>query len=342
MLLRAGLIDAPAYLDLLAESATRLQRTPGRHLQSLAESSFEAWTKYYQPDENSPNQVVSYYVKGALAALCLDLRLRRDSAVTLDDVMRALWRRHGAHAEPVPEGGLERLASELSGLELRSFFDRLLRSTEELPLAELLADFGVKAQLRAAAGPADEGGRVDAKAVGAAVLFGVQLRGGETTIATVLADTPAAQAGLAGGDQIVAVDELRVSASNWPKLLETLLPQRPVAAAAGEAALLPRRRAVAGGADTGAGAARYLDVYARGRGRGRTGAPPGVAGGALRRLSKPQTQAQTKPQTKAQTKPGKFPLSVRASMEIASYMIPMDTSSLAAPRRKLRPVLGGG
>ncbi|MFS4895227.1 M61 family peptidase, partial [Staphylococcus aureus] len=70
MLLRAKIIDAPAYLDLLAENATRLQRTPGRLRQSLADASHEAWIKYYQPDENSPNQNVSYYIKGALAAMC--------------------------------------------------------------------------------------------------------------------------------------------------------------------------------------------------------------------------------------------------------------------------------
>jgi predicted metalloprotease with PDZ domain len=228
MLLRAGIIDAPAYLDLLAESATRLQRTPGRRTQSLADASFDAWIKYYQPDENSPNQGVSYYIKGALASLCLDLRLRRDSGITLDDVMRALWQRYGAKGEPVPEGGLEQVATELSGLDLRAFFDLLLRSTEELPLAELLADFGVRTQLRAATGAGDEGGRSDAKAAGPSATLGILLRAGDTVVGSVFAGGPAAQAGLAGGDQIVALDELRVTAANWSKLLETLTPQRAV------------------------------------------------------------------------------------------------------------------
>ncbi|MGH8482154.1 MAG: M61 family metallopeptidase, partial [Nevskiaceae bacterium] len=181
MLLRAGAIDAPAYLDLVAEAATRLARTPGRRQHSLADASFEAWLKYYQPDENTPNATVSYYVKGALAALCLDLHLRRHSKVTLDDVMRELWRRHGRAGTPVPERGLERIAAELSGLDLARELDAWLRSTEELPLAALLAEFGVAAELRAAIGDADVGGRVNVRAAGATL--GLRLRPGEVTVA---------------------------------------------------------------------------------------------------------------------------------------------------------------
>jgi predicted metalloprotease with PDZ domain len=228
MLLRAAVLDAPAYLDLVAEAATRLQRTPGRQVQTLADASFEAWIKYYQPDENTPNQAVSYYVKGALAALCLDLELRLRSLVTLDDVMRALWSRYGAQDRAAPEGALEALASELSGLDLKPFCDRLLRSTAELPLAELLAEFGVKSQLRAASGPADEGGRSDAKGAPGAWL-GLQLRAGDTGIAHVLSHSPAARAGLSGGDVLVALDGLRVSSGNWGKLLETLATGREIA-----------------------------------------------------------------------------------------------------------------
>lgn len=228
MLLRAKIVDAPAYLDLLAENATRLQRTPGRLRQSLADASHEAWIKYYQPDENSPNQNVSYYIKGALAAMCLDLRLRRDSTVGLDNVMRALWQRYGARGEGVPERGIERVASELSGLDLQAFFDGLLRSTVELPLAELLADFGVKAQLRVAIGPGDEGGRSDAKPGSPAATLGLQLRANEATVAHVLTGLPAARAGLAGGDVLVALDDLRITAASWPKLAESLMPGRAV------------------------------------------------------------------------------------------------------------------
>lgn len=221
-LLRAGVIDAPAYLDLLAETATRLQRTPGRKVHSLAEASFETWLKYYQPDENTPNATVSYYVKGALAALCLDLHLRRHSSTTLDAVMRELWHRHGRDSRPVPERGLEQVAAELSGLPLQREFDAWIRSTGELPLAELLAEFAIDAKLRAPLGDADPGGRTAGKAVGATL--GLRLKGGETTVAHVLAEGPAQRAGISGGDVLVALDGLRVTPGQWPLRLAALRP----------------------------------------------------------------------------------------------------------------------
>jgi predicted metalloprotease with PDZ domain len=222
MLLRAGVIDAPAYLDLLAEAATRLSRTPGRLQHSLAEASFEAWLKYYQPDENTPNATVSYYVKGALAALCLDLHLRRHSKATLDDVMRELWRRYGRQGRGVPERGLEQVAAELSGLPLPREFDAWLRSTAELPLAALLEEFGVTAEPRAAIGDADVGGRVSARAAGATL--GLKLKAGEVTVAHVLAAGPAQRAGISGGDVLVALDGLKLSPGLWPHRLLALAP----------------------------------------------------------------------------------------------------------------------
>ncbi|MEQ1439779.1 PDZ domain-containing protein [Fontimonas sp. SYSU GA230001] len=226
-LLRAGLIDAATYLDLVAENATRIERAPGALVQTLADASFEAWTKYYQPDENSPNATVSYYVKGALAALCLDLRLRVGSTKTLDDVMRAAWQRWGAPGVPVPEGGLEALAQEVSGLDLRAFFDRALRSTEPLPLAELLTDFGVHVARRAPHGDKDDGGRSNKTPL--PVWTGLQLRAGDTRIASVLSASPAARAGVQAGDQLVALDGWRVTGAGWSEALMRLQPGRSVA-----------------------------------------------------------------------------------------------------------------
>lgn len=220
--LRAGVIDAPTYLDALAEQATRLQRSPARTRHTLSDASFETWIKYYQPDENSLNASTNYYVKGALAALCVDLHLRRHSAATLDDVMRALWTQYGREGRGVPEGGLEKLAAEVSGLDLRALFDKLLRSTEELPLEALLAEFGVKAELRACTSAIDDGGRTHAK--GAVPWVGLRLRPGDTTISHVLDDSPALAAGLSAGDQLIALDGLRLSGPQWSRRLEALTP----------------------------------------------------------------------------------------------------------------------
>ncbi len=225
-LLRAGILDAPTYLDVLAETATRLERTPGRHLHTLADASFETWIKYYQPDENSPNATTNYYVKGALAALCLDLHLRLHSQTTLDDVMRALWARYGSKNLGVPEGGLEKIAQEISGLDLKSQFDAWLRSTAELPLAELLTQFGIKAQRRAAVSELDAGGRVNGGAQAASL--GLKLRSGDLGLAHVYSGRPAERAGLASGDVLVALDGYKLTPANWSTRCAALIAGREV------------------------------------------------------------------------------------------------------------------
>jgi len=224
-LLRAGIIEAENYLDLLAEGATRLERTPARRVHTLADASFETWIKYYQPDEYSPNASTNYYVKGALAALCLDLVLRRDGGTSLDAVMQALWQRYGRSDTPAPEGALEAIAAELSGLELAPFFDTLLRSTAELPLAETLASFGVLAERRAATSDSDNGGRVGGAPL--AVTLGTKLKA-DGSVAHVLTGSPGQQAGLAGGDVLIALDGLSVSAANLARRVAGLKPGVPV------------------------------------------------------------------------------------------------------------------
>ena len=147
-----GLISQQDYLETLGRSITNLLRSLGRMKQTVAEASWDAWIKYYRQDENSPNALVSYYLKGSLIALCLDLliRSRTRGRKSLDDVMLALWQRHGQTGVGVPEDGIEKLAEEIAGARLRSFFDKALRSTDELPLKQWLASVGLDMQLRPA------------------------------------------------------------------------------------------------------------------------------------------------------------------------------------------------
>ncbi|HKY91973.1 MAG TPA: PDZ domain-containing protein [Nevskiaceae bacterium] len=226
-LLRAGMVDVPAYLDLVAENATRLWRSPSRRVQTLEDASFETWIKYYQPDDNTPNAATNYYVKGGLAALCIDLTLRRDTAITLDDVMRELWKRYGRTGIGVPERGLEDVAVSMAGESLREVFDHALRSTHELPIAELLEAFGVRASLRGCTSVIDEGGRTMAR--GALPWLGLRLRGGDVVVGHVLDGGPAQAAGLSAGDLVVAIDGYKATANNWNRRLEALVPGQPVA-----------------------------------------------------------------------------------------------------------------
>jgi predicted metalloprotease with PDZ domain len=223
-LIRSGCIEPTAYLQLLAENVTRVMRTPGRLVQTLAESSFDAWTKFYKQDENAPNAIISYYAKGALVALALDLTIRRetDGRVALDDVMRALWVRHGRTGLGVPELGFETLAMEVSGLDLGDFFAQALDSTDDLDLASLLASVGILMRLRPAIGPKDQGGCVERfEPIQGQPTLAVRLRNGgpEAVLAHVLSGGAGECAGLAPGDQVVAVNGLRATAENLERLV---------------------------------------------------------------------------------------------------------------------------
>ncbi|MCU0835041.1 MAG: PDZ domain-containing protein [Chromatiaceae bacterium] len=224
-LVRSGVIDERAYLELLAQGITRVLRTPGRLVQTLAESSFDAWTKLYKADENAPNAIVSYYAKGALVALALDLtmRLGTDGARSLDHLMRALWGRHGRTGIGVEERGIEALAEEVSGLDLGAFFAQALDSTEDLDLAPLLAGFGIELRLRPARGPKDQGGVGNGEPAPARPppTLGVRLQpaGSEPILQNVLTGSAAERAGLAPGDTLIAIDGLRVTRDNLDGLL---------------------------------------------------------------------------------------------------------------------------
>jgi predicted metalloprotease with PDZ domain len=219
-LVRCGLIGAERYLGLLAQTVTAVLRTPGRLVQSVADSSFDAWIKFYRADENTPNAVVSYYAKGALIAWALDLTLRRDGRTSLDALMRELWTRYGQHGLGVPEDGIPRLASELARHDLYAFFARYVHGTEDPPLRELLADFGVVLHLRPPVDGNDRGGKPSEREVQRCTL-GARVAA-DLKLSHVVVGGPAAVAGLSAGDTLVAIDGIKASADR----LNTLLVQR--------------------------------------------------------------------------------------------------------------------
>lgn len=234
-LVRSGLITPPAYLESLGKSITAVLRGSGRRKQSVAESSFDAWIKYYRQDENAPNAVVSYYLKGSLVALCLDLLIRKETGgrKSLDQVMQALWKRHGLKGIGVAEDGVEKLAEQVTGLRLKRFFDQALRGTDDLPLEKLLAEVGVEMQIRRAESAADKGGRRASKpekALAQRVDLGVRTgdNGGELKLTHVLDGGAAQRAGLAAGDTLVAIDGLKVSAKNLESRLARFRPGEAV------------------------------------------------------------------------------------------------------------------
>ena len=207
-LVRCGLIDAAQYRELVAKNIATVLAGSGRRKQSLAESSFDAWIKYYRQDENAPNAVASYYVKGALVGLALDLtiRTRTQGRRSLDDVMRALWRRYGKRGRGVGERDVERVADAVTGLRLGAFFRDAVYGTQDLPLARLLAQAGL--DLKPKTGPD-------------AVSLGVRTATAPDGVKLVnVHDGGAAQAaGLSAGDVMIAVDGLRVTHDSLKSLL---------------------------------------------------------------------------------------------------------------------------
>lgn len=197
VLRRAGMVDDPTYLKLLTKTVNQVLQTPGREVQSVAQSSFDAWVKYYRQDENTPNATVSYYTKGALVALCFDLTLRLEGHTTLDHVMRALWQR--CKAGPMTEADFAGVLKELGGRAFTREIAAWVHGTRELPLRELLEQHGVAvleepAQLQQRLG-------VRASETGGGIVLKTVLRGGA-----------AEQAGMAANDEWIGVE---VAGAAW-------------------------------------------------------------------------------------------------------------------------------
>ena len=190
LLRRAGLLDHAGYLKLLTKTINQVLQTPGRRVQSVAQASFDAWVKYYRQDENTPNATVSYYTKGALVALCLDLALRRDGRTQLDEVMRALWQR--CDGGPMAEADLLAVLQQLSGRDWAGEIAQWVHGTEELPLAELLGAHGITLQ----AEPAQTAQRLGLRV---AENGGIQVK-------TVLHGGAAEAAGFMAGDEWLALE----------------------------------------------------------------------------------------------------------------------------------------
>ena len=221
ILVRSGVISWQNYLNLLAKNITRVTRQAGRHWQTLAQSSFAAWHKYYKQDENSPNAIVSYYQQGALAALCLDAQIRQSSLHSLDFVMQNLYARFLSTGKGTDENQWQALAQAFTQLNLHDFFEQILHSTDELPLQSSLQSLGLElrflphnrqcdgalvAEFPSATPQADLGCRANQQADGA-------------VLSHVFANGAAEQAGLKPKDKIIAVNQF--ACTNWVAQTQT-------------------------------------------------------------------------------------------------------------------------
>jgi predicted metalloprotease with PDZ domain len=196
ILYRSGVIDQAAYLELLGEQLSRYHQNSGRAHQSVSDSSFDAWIKYYRPDENSQNASTSYYNKGALIALCLDLTLRAKGK-SLDDIMRALYQ-HAQAGQYLTAETLPTLCETLIGDALPDFWRDYVYGNIELPLEQLLSEVGVHPAVEQKVWP-----------------LGLKTSDSPQglLIQQVLRGSVAAQAGLSAHDTLIAIDGIRANAT---------------------------------------------------------------------------------------------------------------------------------
>lgn len=216
-LLRSKRIDLKTYLKLVTDNWNAILRGPGRQKQSLADSSFDAWTKYYQVDENTPNAVVSYYGKGALLALGLDLQIRAftKNKQSLDDLMRLLWQKH--QTDGIAEDGLDTLIFELLGDGFKKIWNeikaRYIFGTEDIPLQKWIDSnlISVKTKKLSALEKLK-------------LQFGIRHTeaNGWLKVTHVLDGGIAQAAGLAPGDLLASIDGQRITSARWDKVLGSL------------------------------------------------------------------------------------------------------------------------
>jgi predicted metalloprotease with PDZ domain len=256
-LVRAGLIDQKDFLNRLTKNIESVHRSNGRKVQSLKESSFDTWIKFYRPDENSPNTRTSYYAKGAVVAFLLDAKIRSltEGEKSLDEVMQTMFSKY-AESGYLP-ADFRKVASEVAGEELDAWFKSAVDSTDELVFEDISAlgvelagmiskksasddknteseeakdDGNVEGEVSdkdasdSVAKDAGESKSKKAKAKSVAkskkppapkawLGFRASESGGRMTISSVQSDSPATVAGLNTGDEVIALNDFRVTSS---------------------------------------------------------------------------------------------------------------------------------
>ena len=208
VLARSQVISPEAYLHLLAQNITRVHRNAGRKQQTLAQSSFAAWHKYYKQDENSPNAITSYYQQGALAALCLDAYLRANQRPTLDFVMRSLYMQTRLNRSYYTASEWQQFVQDITQFNLADFFQAALHGTADLPLEGSLKTLGI--ELRWYSTPRSDLGKLVSAFPEAAPAPDIGCRAKQqadrATISHVFTGGSAEQAALKAGDSIIAIN----------------------------------------------------------------------------------------------------------------------------------------
>jgi predicted metalloprotease with PDZ domain len=212
----AGIYDRQEFLNELSKEITRFLTTPGRLIQPLSESSFDAWIKLYRPDTNSSNSQMSYYLKGEMVTLLLDLliRDRTQGAKSFDDVLVAMWEQFGKSEVGFTESQLKNIIESIANQDLTEFYDRYIHDVEELPFNDYLHPFGIELK------------SVEEKTPYLGIT--VKTEHGKEIIKAVASSSPAQLAGVDPTDELLAIDGFKVSADKLNDRLQLAKPGQQI------------------------------------------------------------------------------------------------------------------
>ena len=205
ILRRAGLVNPDYMFNITTYNITNSENSPGNDVQSLAESSFDAWIKYYRPNENSNNTTISYYTKGAIVGALLDLEIMHstNATKTLDDVMRYLYDEYyKKQKRGFTDEEMQQAVEKVAGKSMKDFFENYISGTKAIDYNTFFGYAGLRLAKASAGG--GEG------FLGA----GTSLTNGKLTVGSVLRGSAAYQQGLYVNDEIMAVDNLRMNTSD--------------------------------------------------------------------------------------------------------------------------------
>lgn len=214
---RSGVVNQEKYLGFIVDNLNNVYKFNGVNKQSVANSSLTSWIKYYRQDENSPNSIVSYYVKGSLIAMCLDLLIRDQSQYSLDDVMLYMYQEWQKNPVGIGEDEIPQMIKAATGVDLTDFIKQATESTDMLPYTELLAKFGLKTVISAAKNHQDSGKYYHHNSIQSLSVnnldIGAKLEKQPLgyIVKNVYNNTPAEKAGLAVNDIIIAINNVKLN-----------------------------------------------------------------------------------------------------------------------------------
>ncbi len=209
--LRANVITLKEYLNIIARDIKSLESIPGRNVQTIAEASFDSWVKFYRQNENSVNTTISYYLKGSLTGLALDLKIREitDGRKSLDDVFLKLWESYKLSKTGFTEEEFINICESVAGSNLNDIW-QYVHTTREMNFNTILAPFGLKVKKS-----------YSNKDDSTATWFGIKINKNTLSISKIPNEGPAVHSGLNVNDELIAVNDIRITRNDYKTRLKS-------------------------------------------------------------------------------------------------------------------------